>query len=280
MRLRISVACSPAKEVGGDFYDFFLLDDDHLGLVIADVSGKDIPAALFMMAAKNLIKTHAMIGGKPSEVLQRVNNEVCKTNANDMFVTAWLGILTISSGKIIVANAGHEYPVLRHQNGNFELFKDKHGLVIGGMEGMRYRDYELTLEEGDTLFVYTDGVPEATNGELSMFGTDRMLQALNSKPDVAPQELLENVSKYIAAFVGEAEAKVVLSVKGELLTLNIEDNGRAYDPTAKEDPDVTLGAEDREIGGLGIFMVKKFAQDDDYKRVGDRNILKITLKLS
>lgn len=213
MRLRISVACSPAKEVGGDFYDFFLLDDDHLGLVISDVSGKDIPAALFMMAAKNLIKTHAMIGGKPSEVLQRVNNEVCKTNANDMFVTAWLGILTISSGKIIVANAGHEYPVLRHQNGNFELFKDKHGLVIGGMEGMRYRDYELTLEEGDTLFVYTDGVPEATNGELSMFGTDRMLQALNSKPDVAPQELLENVSKYIAAFVGEAEAKVGLSVK-------------------------------------------------------------------
>lgn len=274
------MACSPAKEVGGDFYDFFLLDDDHLGLVISDVSGKDIPAALFMMAAKNLIKTHAMIGGKPSEVLQRVNNEVCKTNANDMFVTAWLGILTISSGKIIVANAGHEYPVLRHQNGNFELFKDKHGLVIGGMEGMRYRDYELTLEEGDTLFVYTDGVPEATNGELSMFGTDRMLQALNSKPDVAPQELLENVSKYIAAFVGEAEAKVGLSVKGELLTLTIEYNGRAYDPTAKEDPDVTLGAEDRKIGGLGIFMVKKFAQDDDYKRVGDRNILKITLKLS
>ena len=148
---------TPAKEVGGDFYDFFLVDDDHLALVIADVSGKGVPAALFMVIAKTLLKNAAQTGLSPKAVLEKVNNQLCENNEAEMFVTVWLGIYEISTGKLTAANAGHEYPAVRHENGKFELFKDRHGFVLAGMEGARYREYELELKAGDTLFVYTDG---------------------------------------------------------------------------------------------------------------------------
>jgi serine phosphatase RsbU (regulator of sigma subunit) len=195
----------PAREVGGDFYDFFMIDDDHLCLVIADVSGKGIPAALFMMNVKLMLKSYAQGGVAPSEALEWANKEICENNQAEMFVTVWLGILEISSGKLVAANAGHEYPVIGHPDTGFELVKDKHGLVIGGMEGMEYQDYELQLAPGDRLFVYTDGVPEATNSKNEMFGTDRMLDALNAGRDVSPEEMLENVYKAVGEFVGEAE---------------------------------------------------------------------------
>jgi sigma-B regulation protein RsbU (phosphoserine phosphatase) len=195
----------PAREVGGDFYDFFLIDDDHLGLVIADVSGKGIPAALFMMNAKLLMKSYAQRGITPSEVFEKANNEICENNQAEMFVTAWLGILEISSGKMTASNAGHEYPVIGHQVSGFELVKDKHGLVIGGMEGMKYQDYELQLNPGDRLFVYTDGVPEATNSNNELFGTDRMLDALNADIKASPEDMLGNVYNAVGKFVGEAE---------------------------------------------------------------------------
>ena len=201
----VFASMDPAKEVGGDFYDFFLIDDDHLGLVIADVSGKGIPAALFMMNVKLMIKSFAQTGIAPSEVLERANKELCDNNKAEMFVTVWLGILEISSGKMTASNAGHEYPVIGHPATGFELVKDKHGLVIGGMEGMKYQDYELQLNPGDRLFVYTDGVPEATNLNNELFGTDRMLDALNADKEAKPEEMLENVYKTVGEFVGEAE---------------------------------------------------------------------------
>ena len=201
----IYATMDPAKEVGGDFYDFFLIDDTHLGLVIADVSGKGVPAALLMMIAKILIQNHALTLHSPAQVLQEVNRQLCANNREEMFVTAWFGVLDTSTGKVTAANAGHEYPVLMPAGGEFKLVKDKHGFVIGGMEGVRYKEYELTLTPGSRLFVYTDGVPEATNAQSEMFGTDRMLEALNREPAARPEKILQNVKAAVDSFVLDAE---------------------------------------------------------------------------
>ena len=201
----IFASMDPAKEVGGDFYDYFLIDDDHLCMVIADVSGKGVPAALFMMASKIILQSVAMMGLSPAGILQRTNEAICSNNEAQMFVTVWLGILELSTGKLTAANAGHEFPAIRKPNGEFELFKDKHGFVIGGMEGVRYREYELQLEPGSKLFVYTDGVAEATNKDNELFGTERMIDALNTDPQAAPQEILKNVRASVDGFVKEAE---------------------------------------------------------------------------
>ena len=195
----------PAREVGGDFYDYFLIDDDHLCLVIADVSGKGVPASLYMMNSKVVLQTVARTGVPVEEILTRVNDMLCSNNPLEMFITAWVGILELSTGKLTASNAGHEYPVLTGPDGKFEMLEDKHGLVLGGMEGMKYQSYELQLQPGDKLFVYTDGLPEATDVNLKMFGKDRMLDALNQDPDVSPQQLLKNVRAAVDDFVKEAE---------------------------------------------------------------------------
>ena len=201
----IYASMNPAKEVGGDFYDFFLIDNDHLGLVMADVSGKGVPAALFMMASKIILQSCAMLGGSPAEILTKTNEAICSNNQEEMFVTVWLGILEISTGKLTAANAGHEYPVIRKADGRFELFKDKHGFVIGGMSGAKYREYEIQMEPGSKLFLYTDGVPEATDADKNMFGTDRMVDALNTEPEASPEVILKNVRSAVDGFVKEAE---------------------------------------------------------------------------
>ena len=201
----IYASMDPAKEVGGDFYDFFLIDSDHLGLVIADVSGKGIPAALFMMSSKIIIQSIAMLGKTPGEVLTKTNDAICSGNQAGMFVTVWMGILEISTGKMTCANAGHEYPVLKRADGDFELFRDKHGFVIGGMEGIRYKEYELQMNPGDKLFVYTDGVPEATDADNELFGTERMTDALNTVKDADPEHVLSGVRRAVDAFVKDAE---------------------------------------------------------------------------
>ena len=194
----------PAKEVGGDFYDFFFLDEDHLALVIADVSGKGVPAALFMMVSMILIHTSA--GGRlsPAEILESVNDQICGNNPEEMFVTVWMGILEVSSGRLTAANAGHEYPAHRRADGHFEMLQDRHGFVIGAMPGMKYRDYTLELAPGDKLFVYTDGLPEATDGEQRMFGPARMLDALRSRETGSQKQILEGVAAAVADFVGDA----------------------------------------------------------------------------
>ncbi len=201
----IYAAMEPAREVGGDFYDFFLIDEDHMCLVMADVSGKGIPAALFMMISKTILQSCAKMGISAAEILTRTNDALCSNNQAEMFVTTWVGILELSTGKLTCANAGHEYPVLRRAEGKFELYKDKHDIVIGWMEGLEYEEYTLMLHPGDRLFLYTDGVPEATDAENRMFGNERMVDALNSDPDATPRQLLINVREAVRGFVKDAE---------------------------------------------------------------------------
>ena len=194
----------PALEVGGDLYDFFLIDEDHLGLVIGDVSGKGVPASLFMMVAISLLR-NAVIGcGSPAQALTAVNAQICDRNPEEMFVTVWMGILELSTGRLTAANAGHEYPLLKKAGGHFELYKDRHGFVLGGMQGIRYREYELRLEPGDKLFVYTDGLPEATSAGHKMLGTDRMVDLLRACEEGSPEEIIASVNQSVQRFVGTA----------------------------------------------------------------------------
>ena len=356
----VFASMDPAREVGGDFYDFFLVDDDHLCLVMADVSGKGVPAALFMMASKIILSNNAMMGKSPAQILADTNAAICSNNRMEMFVTVWLGILEISTGKLIAANAGHEYPALMQPGGSFALYRDKHGFVIGGMEGMRYRDYEVQLKPGSKLFLYTDGVPEATNAEAALFGPDRMLAALNSARKEAPAQILSAVRTSVDAFVGTAEqfddltmlcleyngrkeetpvrelnleatleniprvtafvdeqlealdcpmkaqmqidiaidelfgnisryaydpltgpATVRVEVEQEPLSVIVTfiDHGKPYDPLSTREPDLTASAEDRPIGGLGVFLVKKTMDDVSYEYKEGKNILRIKKQL-
>ena len=201
----IYASMDPAREVGGDFYDFFFVDEEHLCLVMADVSGKGIPGAMFMMNSKVMLQNLAGAGNGPAELLTKANESICRNNETEMFVTVWLGILDLTTGKIMAANAGHEYPAIRHSGSGYELYRDKHGFVVGGMEGIRYKEYELELGRGDSLFLYTDGVPEATNSREEMFGTDRMLAALNIEPDASPEQTLANVRSAVDDFVQDYE---------------------------------------------------------------------------
>ncbi len=352
----------PAKEIGGDFYDFFLIDEDRLGMVIADVSGKGVPAALFMMISKMLIQTHTLTGGSPKEVLERINAIICQNNREGMFVTVWLGVLDLKTGKLTAANAGHEYPVLKKPGGSFKLVKDKHGFVVGGLEDVQYREYELQLEPGSMLFLYTDGLTEAADESDSLFGTERMLAALNENAAESPQGILQKVHEAVSLFAGEApqaddltmlclqyngqrdgganpvkeltvEAKLEnLGKVTDFIDENLEqagcpqktqfqidvavdeiftnisqyaylngvgsavirffleedpktavitfvDKGLPFNPMEKEDPDVTLSAEERQIGGLGIYMVKKSMDSMSYEYRDGSNILQIRKKL-
>ena len=200
----IYATMEPAKEVGGDFYDFFLIDDDHLCMVMADVSGKGVPAALFMMASKIILQSYAKSGSSASEILSKTNEAICSNNKMGMFVTVWLGILEISTGKLTASNAGHEYPFLMRKGGKFELLKDKHGFVIGGMNGMQYKEYTLQLASGDEIFVYTDGVAEANDEKGELFGTERLTEALNRDASGSCRDLLDSVKDSVDAFVQDA----------------------------------------------------------------------------
>lgn len=353
----IYASMRPAKEVGGDFYDLFLVDDDHIALVMADVSGKGVPAALFMMISKTLLKSAAQSGLSPKDVLEKVNKQLCENNDAEMFVTVWLGIVEISTGRMTCANAGHEYPAIKRKDGRFELYKDKHGFVLAGMEMSKYNEYELELSAGDKIFVYTDGVCEATAANEELYGTDRMIDALNKTDKMSCEGILKALQADIDSFVGDApqfdditmlafeykgnvnelpdgnydeitvEAKIenvtkvtefvegklekadcpvkvvtqmsiaideifsniayyayengegnatigVLTEKSKAVVTFI-DSGKEYNPLKKPDPDVTLSADEREIGGLGIFMVKKSMDDMIYEYRDGKNILKI-----
>lgn len=200
----IYASMDPAREVGGDFYEFFLIDDDHLCMVMADVSGKGVPAALFMMISKVILQNSAMLGKSASEILRVTNDAICSSNQEDMFVTVWVGIMEISTGIVSAANAGHEYPVLM-KNGEFSVMKDTHGFVIGGMRGMKYKEYEFRMEPGDKLFLYTDGIPESVNEANEMFGVKRLLNALNQAPDAEPAKIVQSVQRTVEGFVQQAE---------------------------------------------------------------------------
>ena len=197
---------TPARQVGGDFYDFFYTGPDQLALVIADVSGKGIPAALFMMRAKTAIKNSALSGAAPGKVLETVNDVLCEGNNElSMFVTVWLGILDLKTGLLRCCNAGHEYPVLMRAGSAFELLKDKHGLFLGARAGIPEHEYEIQLGSGDRLFVYTDGVPEALNENGEQYGTTRMTEHLNALKHQPQDRLLSGMLENVRRFAGKAE---------------------------------------------------------------------------
>ncbi len=344
---------APAKEVGGDFYDYFMIDDTHIAFVVADVSGKGVPAALFMVTAKTLIKDHTQLGLEPAEVFTRVNNILCDGNEAGLFVTAWMGVLDLVSGKLTYVNAGHNPPLINLEGKGFEYLKCRPGFVLAGMENMVYKQFELNMNVGDSIYIYTDGVTEATNAEKELYGEDRLLDYMNSHPLVDVRQTLRGIRADIDEFVGEAEQfdditmlildvkkllrdsiiektftaedasypaactfleaemekaeipmkiatqisiafeelfinvahyayqgrvgdiRISLSINDNSLTLSLKDNGVPFDPLAKVDPDVTLSADERNIGGLGIFMVKKTMDDVKYKYQDGMNILTI-----
>ena len=205
---------APAKEIGGDFYDFFHVDDSHLCMMIADVSGKGIPAALFMMASKILLEHNVKMGKSPAQVLTDVNTAICSKNVEDMFVTVWLGILDLVTGKMICANAGHEYPMLRMAGERYEIIKDKHGLVLGAMKGLKYHEYELQIEPGSSLFLYTDGLAEAVDPDNQMFGTKRILEKLNTEPNRSPEAILCDMKQTVDDYVRGMEPFDDLTMMG------------------------------------------------------------------
>ena len=201
----IFATMDPAKEVGGDFYDFFFVGSDRMALVIADVSDKGIPAALFMMRSKTAIRGLAESGYEPEEIFYRVNNELCEGNELNMFVTVWMGIIDLNTGDMRCLNAGHEYPTVMRKDGDYEIFRDKHHLPLGAMKDMTYTSYEMHLDPGDCIYVYTDGIPDAINRYEEQYGLERMLNALNMYRDTSMEGLLQGVKADQDEFVGEAD---------------------------------------------------------------------------
>lgn len=344
----IYATMDPAKEVGGDFYDFFMVDDDHLAFVVADVSGKGVPAALFMVIGKTLIKDHTGLHDDLGEVFTEVNDILCSSNSEEMFITAFEGVLNLKTGELRYVNAGHETPFLCRKDGTYEPFKVKAGFVLAGMEGIRYKSGSVQLEPGDKIFQYSDGIPEATNGKNEQYGMARLGKVLMQNSEKTPSELLPAIKADLDAFVGGAEQfdditmlcvkfnpkdksaeisgvpdkasiktitefientlkewevpmkvanKVQLAVdeiysnivyysqaknagitvtgNEKKLSLLFEDDGIPYDPTTAQEPDVTLAVEERDIGGLGIFMVKKLASDIQYENAKGKNKLTV-----
>ena len=349
-----------AKEVGGDFYDFYKLNDNTVAFLVADVSGKGIPAAMFMMTAKTIIKDLAESGMSVNDIFTKANEKLCENNESGMFVTAWMGILDIPSGQMQFANAGHNPPIIKRAGGNFEYLKTRAGFVLAGMEGVCYRVGEITLNEGDRLFLYTDGVPEATNLENKLYGEDRLLVFMNDNLDLEATELLPQLKNNIDTFVGEApqfdditmlmfdykskkgdeqmlnkifpaktdalsdvlafveqsletyecsmklqtaicvaieevfvnvahyayeggegdvEVAVSFDKANRNVTFKMSDKGIPFDPLKKEDPDITLSADEREIGGLGIFITKKTMDTVTYAYENGKNVLTMTKKI-
>ncbi len=354
----IYASMNPAKEVGGDFYDFYLTSQpwlgDKLNFLVADVSGKGIPAAMFMMRAKTELKTLTEAGMELDSVFTSGNNALCEGNDAGMFVTAWQGNIDLSTGVLQFANAGHNPPLIRRKDGKFEYLRTGAGFVLAGMEGVKYKSKELQLESGDCVFLYTDGVTEAQNSANELYGEERLLEAINAKEFTDMQELCKYVKADVDKFVGNAPQfdditmvalhyigeppvptvhfdecsiddipvvtekieselekidcpmKTVVQIniaideiysnivkhgykgKGGPVTVKLierqnphrvfirfEDEAIPYNPLTKEDPDVTLSAEERNIGGLGIYMVKKSMDDMKYKYESGKNILSI-----
>ena len=342
-----------AKEVGGDFYDFYMLGDSTLAFMIADVSGKGIPAAMFMMQAKTIIKDLAESGLELPEVFATANKKLCENNDAGMFVTAWMGILDLKTGLLKFVNAGHNPPLVRQADGEFAYLKARSGMVLAGMDGIKYRQNELQLTPGDQIFLYTDGVTEATDKNNQLYGEERLLETVNRNIVMDTRKLCEAVKSDVDQFVGEAPQfdditmlsveiqyirgensitviaddksmipvsefakslteklavvpkvanKVSIAVDeiysniinysgAELATISYEiedgrlyitltDDGIPYNPLEAEEPDITLSAEERKIGGLGIFMVKKMTESMEYTYEDEKNILKLIIALS
>ncbi len=341
---------TPAKEVGGDFYDFFMVDEDNLAIVMADVSGKGVPAALFMVIGKTLIKDHTTSGRDLGEVFTEVNQLLCESNSEELFITAFVGVLNLKTGNFRYVNAGHEIPFIAKKGEKFEPYKIRAAFVLAGMEGMKYKSGEMQLEPGDKLFQYTDGVTEATNKDNQLYGMGRLETTLSKLTSKSATEILEGVKADIDEFVdnapqfdditmlcleyhgtqensrtvdlsidnivpltefiestlqseavsksvitkmnialdeiysnivkfsGATYAKITCNAENGMAYLRFEDDGIPYNPLTKDDADITLAVEEREIGGLGILMVKKSMDNMEYEYTDSKNILVLTKK--
>ena len=344
-----------AKEVGGDFYDFFFIDPDHFAFLIADVSGKGIPAALFMMTSKTLIKNLAKTGLTPEETITETNKQICKTNEQGLFVTVFFCVLELSTGKMACVNAGHNPPLIKRADGAFEYFKCQPNLVVGAMSGVNYTSCETQLNPNDSIFLYTDGITEALNRDKEFYGDDRLVDKLNSIPkrkisaenilkevksdvllftneepqadditmlalsykgfenldtilleanidnysklidwlnkkcddadiqsayktklNIAVEEIFANVANY-AYPTNEGNVEVAFKVSGNEVEMKFIDAGTPYNPLEKQDPDITLNADERQIGGLGIFMVKNYMDEVNYNYENENNVLTIKM---
>ena len=201
----IYASMAPAKEVAGDFYDFFFIDQNKFVMVIADVSGKGFPAALFMMRSKTAIRSVAEQGHSPATILEKVNLSLCEGNDKKMFVTVWLGIIDLTCGVMKCSNAGHEYPLIRKAKGSYEIFEDTHSPILGLKKKLSLKEYELTLNPGDSIFVYTDGIPEAVDSMGSQYGLDRLKKAVNEAPDTSMEETLSRVTKDVESFTADTD---------------------------------------------------------------------------
>ena len=351
-RFEIYANMLTAKDVGGDFYDFYPVGNDKYALLIADVSEKGIPAAMFMMSAKTTIKSIVETGATPAIALMKANEKLYSDNVEEMFVTVWLGIVDLNTGNMKYANAGHNYPVLIKKDGSTVFLKDKPGLVLAGMEKQKYKDYEIVIERGETIYLYTDGVSEAINTDKELFGEDRMLAAISESDIAYPKDICKHVKAKVDEFVGETPqfdditmlafrrqvednreekivtglepdsmdrvkeffdeyidknnifqekpskiliivdeiysnilqysnaTKAVITVKrdNERIIIEFKDDGVQFNPLESKEPDTTLGIEEREIGGLGLFIVKKTAESVKYKYEAGNNILEIVVK--
>ncbi|MBP5464210.1 MAG: SpoIIE family protein phosphatase, partial [Treponema sp.] len=421
--IELFASMDPAKEVGGDFYDFFMTDSDHFAIIVGDVSGKGVPAALFMVVAKTLLKNVGLQESSPARIFEKVNDQLCEGNDAGLFVTCWMGILTISTGELVFANAGHTSPVIFHE-GRVEYLTVKPNLMLAGMQGMKYKEHRTRLAPGDRIFVYTDGVTEATNAANELYGENRLILCMANKRTLSAKELLEAVRDDVNQFVGSAPqfddiTMLELSIKAtELntaspaaatkaspaekpagatsspaeepagatakaspaagrtrtqtkifdatdenmgpvndfvhamlpencsteilnkldlaveevyiniahyaykpvdgtveisctldeaaqpaagegqpggtgvqgafprettaprLTICFRDRGKPFDPLARKDPDITLSADQREIGGLGIFLTKKFMDSVTYAYEDGQNILTMSKTLA
>ena len=201
--LELFASMKPAKEVGGDLYDFFFIDDDHFAVLVGDVSGKGVPAALFMTIAKTLLKNVGLSVCDPAEILTRVNDQLCEGNDASLFVTCWLGILELSTGKLKYANAGHTEPLLYHE-GKVEYLKSPPNLMLAAMNGVKYQNFDLLMNRGDRLFVYTDGITEAMNSANELYGEERLISAVTRLTSQTSKEMLEGIQEDIKLFVGKA----------------------------------------------------------------------------
>lgn len=342
-----------AKEVGGDFYDFYMLGDSTIAFLVADVSGKGIPAAMFMMQAKTIIKDLAESGMELNEVFTKANNKLCENNDAGMFVTAWMGSLDLKTGLLKFVNAGHNPPLVKRADGKFEYLKVRGGMVLAGMNGIKYRQNEIQLMPSDKIYLYTDGVTEATNKDTELYGEERLIKTVNQNISANLDKLCEAVKKDVDDFVsgapqfdditmlavelkfikgsnsitvfaddnsikpvnefaealterlsvvpkiankvsiaideiysniinysGAEATTISYSIKDRKLYITFTDDGIPYNPLKAEEPDITLPAEERKIGGLGIFMVKKMTESMEYNYENDKNVLRLVIALS
>ena len=345
--IELFASMEPAKEVGGDFYDFYMIDDDHFAVVVGDVSGKGVPAALFMVITKTLLKDTAAHQLDPAKIFENVNTILCENNESGLFVTCWMGILTLSTGELKFANAGHNAPLIL-QNGECKYLTTKPNLMLAGMDGVKYSANEIKLSPGDQLFLYTDGVTEAKNGADAFYGEERLKEVINAHLKEGPTEIVKSVGEDVASFVGEAEqfdditmlsirmnsyqgnnvlhtmvregvteeaieylekrlrrnsfsektinkiniitdeivsniakysgavyCEISMAYSPQELTLEYIDDGVPYNPLEEEEPDINVPADERRIGGLGLFMVKKMSKEMSYARKGNKNILHV-----